>query len=210
MDTLKGKKKMKKTLALICCLSVLTLAACNTPTATESPQVSAVSESDATASPQSPSMEETVFNTTVNEVISVLDSGVEDYAYILPSDITPTTSDWDAVGKTVAGTYYSYLIYDGVTLNIVDSAQSGKVQSVSLIADISKLTEESSWDFICYKSILVAMFEPDNDRWSSIDTDLNIDSTDFSEDNIYLSSGTVAEYTYTIVGGLATLSIDPK
>ena len=201
---------MKKTLALICCLSVLTLAACSTPTATESPQVSAVSESDATASPQSPSMEETVFNTTVDEVISVLDSGVEDYAHILPSDITPTTLDWDAVGKTVAGTYYSYLIYDGVTLNIVDSAQSGKVQSVSLIADISKLTEESSWDFICYKSILVAMFEPDNDRWSSIDTDLNIDSTDFSEDNIYLSSGTVAEYTYTIVGGLATLSIDPK
>lgn len=155
-------------------------------------------------------MEETLFNTTVDEVISVLDASLKDYAHVLPSDITPTTSDWEAVGNTVAGTYHSYLIYDGVTLNIVDSAQSGKVQSVSLIADASKLTEESSWDFACYKSILVAMFEPDNERWDSIDSDLNINNDDFSENNIYLSTGTVAEYTYTIVDGLVTLSILPK
>ena len=191
----------------------LTLTACggsggqasSTPASSPTPTVST------TASPiPDTTVEEVVFNTTVDEVIRVLAANVEDTVSVSPLDVTPDVEPQEPVGRLVAGNSYGYNIYDGAALIIVDSNQSKKVQSISVFVDTDKLTNDTAYDLGCYQATLVAMFEPDETTLEKVDAELNIANSSFSEDNIYFSTGTIAEYTYTITDGIAILTIDPK
>ena len=205
---------MKKKLSLLLVPAIaLTLTACgdsgnqlsNTPTPSPTNTIAITP----TPTPDA-IIEEIVFDTTVDEIISVLAANVEDNASVSPLTIIPEVTTSEASGNTVAGTYYSYIIHDGFSVNILDSAQTGKVQSVSVIASANKLTEDIAYDLGCYQATLVAMFEPDQAKWEDIDADLNIANASFSEDNIYFSTGTIADYMYTITDGVSMLLIQPK
>lgn len=205
--------KMKIALIAVACFVLLTSCS-QQPTETPAPPATPAPTQISTPTP-SPTftdnevVDEVAFNTTPEEVIEVLAANIEDSASVSPLDITPETAAWDPSGTTVAGTYYSYAIHDGFSLNIVDSTQSGKVQSVSVIASASSLTEESARDLGRYQATIVAMFEPDSNRWDTIDADLNIAQANFSEDNIYFATGSIASYTYVITDGVSMLTIDP-
>lgn len=207
-------KNMKKKLSLLLIPAMaLSLTACGSSGAQTSstPTPSPTTTITATPSPSADSfIEEVVFDTTVEEVISVLATNVEGNASVSPLSITPETMYSESSGIAVAGTYYSYVIHDGFSVNILDSAQTGKVQSVSVIASTNKLTKDIAHDLGCYQAVLVAMFEPDQSKWEQIDADLNIANASLSEDNIYFSTGTVADYLYTISDGITMLMISPK
>ena len=191
----------------------MTLSACgnsgNQPSNTPTPSPTSTISITPTSTPDV-TIEEIVFDTTVDEIISVLAINVEDKASVSPLTIVPEVTTWEVSGNTVAGTYYSYIIHDGFSVNILDSAQTGKVQSISVIASANKLTKDIAYDLGCYQATLVAMFEPNQAKLEDIDADLNIADASFSEDNIYFSTGTIAEYMYTITDGVSMLSIQPK
>lgn len=205
---------MKKKLSMLLVPAIaLTLTACGSSggQASGTPAPSPTSTVSTTASPTSDTTaEEVVFNTTVDEVISVLATNVENTVSVSPLDVIPDVEPQEPMGRLVAGNSYGYTIYDGVSLIIVDSSQSKKVQSILVFADTDKLTNDTAYDLGCYQATLVAMFEPNEATLEKVDTELNIANSSFSEDNIYFSTGTIAEYTYTITDGIAMLSIDPK
>ena len=200
---------LKKISLSLCCLSFLVLSACGgTPSSTPPASTPAETDTPETA-PTQPLVEEHVFETTVDEIISVLSTNVEGDVTTLPIDITPTTQAWDAGASTVAGTFYTYALFNGATLNITDSGQTGKVQSISLITDVSELTEDTARELGRYQAVLVAMFEPDDAMLTTVEGELNIANASLFENNLYMSTGSIAEYLYVISDGIIMLMIDP-
>ena len=208
---------MKKRLSLFLVPAIaLTLAACGSSgsQASISPSPSPILLEPTPAISEAPSssvsIDEKVFNTTVDEVVQVLAANTDDVAHVSITDVEPEIDEWEAQGSTVAGNYYSYTIHDGLAIAIIDSAQTGKVQSISVTAFEDSLSNDAAYDLGCYQATLISMFEPDSDRFADIVADLNISNMNFSDDNIYFSSGSIAEYAYMISGGVSMLSIDPK
>ncbi|MCC2258137.1 hypothetical protein AAAT94_08300 [Intestinimonas aquisgranensis] len=198
-------------LALLVTACIVLLSGCGqqtsgTPVASTEPSPT---QTTAPISTEHVETEEVVFNATPDDFIQALAAYVEDTASVSPLDITPESEPWEPSEDAVSGTYYSYAIHDGFSVNIIDSTQSGKIQSVSVTAVSDSLDVESARDLGCYQAAIVAMFEPDQDTLSTIDADLNIAETNFSEDNIYFSTGSIASYMYVISDGFSMLSIDP-
>lgn len=140
----------------------------------------------------------------------MLAENVQGKASVSPLDITPVTQPQEPSGDFVAGQSYSYVLSDGVTLFVTDSDQSHKVQNISLIATIDKLTADTQSDLAYYQAALIAMFEPDPSTLQTVYEELNIATASYSESNFYLSSGTIAEYMYAITDALTMLTIDPN
>lgn len=208
---------MKKSLYLLLVPAIaLTLTACGGSggQASVSPSPSPILLEPTPAISEAPSpnvsIDEKVFNTTVDEVVRVLAANTDGIAHVSIADVDPEIDEWEAQGSSVAGNYYSYTIQDGLAIAIIDSAQTGKVQSVSVTALVDSLSNDAAYDWGCYQVTLISMFEPDADRLAGIESDLNIQNTSFSDDDIYFASGSIAEYMYMISGGTSYLSIDPK
>lgn len=220
---------MKKTLALLCCLSALFLAACSGPSV--APASSLPSESSPAKESTSPSSStsldttipenaKSVFDLTKDELISSLQSYLEDLqdtevsaVSVLPSDISPTVKEAGETDTALAGSYYTYQIHDGVTLTIIDSAQSGKIQRVSLSTSVSVLLSDTyegpTKDFAMYMGTLLFIFEPDQDELSRLESGLHLTSANLSEDHLYSATGSMANYQYSISGGDIAFLITP-
>lgn len=211
---------MKRTMIAAACLALL--AGCSSGTApTTSPEITPsnttalTEEIIPTTSPESDiketssQVQEKSFNTTVEEVIQVLEANLKESVQVLPSDVEAGISPDEENDIRAKGTTYYYPIYEGVTLYILDSEETGKVQTVYMIIDSGKLTKEIAGDVGRYLAVLTGMFEPDDAALVLVDRELNIANSSFSEDNIYLSTGTIASFMYVISDGIAMLSIDP-
>jgi len=201
---------MKKEIVLASVLSMtLALSACSGGASTsETTEPTDSPFSDTTPVQSTGAVEEHVFETTVDIFVNALDKNLKNSGAPSPASITPEISEKEA-GTFLAGSYYAYAIDDGINLYIMDSSSSGKVQFVQVIANVSKLTKESSNTLGRYDSTLVAMFEPDKDTLNSVDKSLGIASADLFEDYMGLADGTIASYMYTISDGIAFLSISP-
>ena len=224
LETVKGKKNMKKTLVLLCYTSALCLAACSLPSASapsslpsaSSPAAESVSPSGST----SPDNAKSVFDFTKDELISSLQHYLEDLqdteasaVSVLPSDISPTVKEAGETDTALAGSYYTYQIHDGVTLTIVDSAQSGKIQRVSLSTStsvlFSEIYEDPAKDFAMYMGTLLFIFEPDQDELSRLESELHLTSANLSEDHLYSATGSISNYQYSLSGGDIMFLITP-
>lgn len=222
-------KSMKKLLMFLCCLSALCLAACSGPSdsapssqpSASSPATESVSPSGSTSPDTTiPENAKSVFDLTKDELIFSLQSYLEDLqdtevsaVSVLPSDITPTVKEAGETDTALAGSYYTYQIHDGVTLTIADSAQSGKIQRVSLSTSVSVLLSDTyegpPKDFAMYMGVLLFIFEPDQDELSRLESELHLTSASFSEDHLYSATGSIANYQYSIASGDITFLITP-
>lgn len=220
---------MKKTLVLLCCMSALCLAACSRPPASapsslpsaSSPAAESVSPSGSTSPDTAiPDNAKSVFDFTKDELISSLQHYLEDLqdteasaVSVLPSDISPTVKEAGETDTALAGSYYTYQIHDGVTLTIADSAQSGKIQRVSLSTSTSVLFSETyegpAKDFAMYMGVLLFIFEPDQDELSHLESELHLTSANLSEDHLYSATGSISSYQYSISDGDIMFLITP-
>ena len=209
---------MKKIITAVLCASLLGLSACSATAPTASPASVSPTPSAAVAPTPSPAAQpestesqivEKSFPVTVDETIDTLSNYVKDYVQVLPADMKVETTEKESEGSSVAGTSYSYIPYDGVTIPLLDSKETGNVQSVTMIVSLDKLTEENSTDVLLYLGALVGLFEPDTDTLTLVDDELDIVNATSSGKALNLSTGTCAKYMYMVSDGIAMLSIDP-
>ena len=200
---------------LVSCISLalaLSLVACSGESDISNPSNSVTNglhNEETTSSLTNQNSDEVVFQVTVDEVIKILSDNMPSEVSVLPSNIEPTTIEQEKTENSPAAKVYSYSCYDGVDIQISESIISQKVSSIFVIANIEKLSNEALYDLGCYEANLVGMFEPDRTKWDTIDNELNIENSNFSENNIYMSTGTMAEYLYIIDDGVSMLSITP-
>ena len=204
---------MKRIACLLVAVSLLGLSACTAAPATESPAPTATPiQSTAPTPSETPvqASDEKHFETTLEEVIDVLSVNIQDFVSVTPKDLTPDVSEWDASGNTTDGSYYSYPILEGVTLNLIDSSATGKIQSISLLAAYDSMPTDSIRNLGNYVFTLIAMFEPLDEYLPAVEDELGIAEVDFSKDSFSMATGSISEFTLMISDGVFMLTIDPR
>lgn len=205
---------MKKIVSIVLSLCVLTsfLGGCATSDQNESDlQSSAITtdfltpaENQISESEENETSEIRVFGCNRSDLVNYLCDCFDRIEYPNAFNSEPLEADGGS-GRTA----YIYTIDSCSQCYFYASSDNDKLCKFVLMSNSNKMDEYAMKTFSCYVVYMIG-FLASEEGFGKVDENLAISSTPFNEDTINFYSGLYSDFSYTIVNGILTLTIEPR